>query len=143
MSNKGRQGEQLFIQRAAERGYAVQDVSSNPDYWYKDIDVFLTSPTSGATKSFEIKWDSRINRTGNLYIEISNVHSKGGKGWFTFCEADMLAYGNAATQQFYIIDMEQLRQRVEQLPRRMAQCGSDSIGLLVSLDDIKDIVKTF
>lgn len=64
------------------RNYNVVDVSDNPDYWYKDIDFIITSPTSGDTKTFEVKWDSRINRTGNLYIELSNIHSKEGKGWF-------------------------------------------------------------
>lgn len=64
------------------RNYSVVDVSDNPDYWYKDIDFIITSPTSGETKTFEVKWDSRINRTGNLYIELTNIHSKGGKGWF-------------------------------------------------------------
>ncbi len=71
-------------------------MSGNPDYWYKDIDCFCTSPRTGATKSFEVKWDSRINTTGNLYLELTNVHSKGGRGWFSFCEADYLAYGDAA-----------------------------------------------
>lgn len=65
--------------------YSVVDVSSNSDYWDKDIDFIVTSPTTGAVKSFEVKWDSRINSTGNLYLELSNVHSKGGKGWYTFC----------------------------------------------------------
>lgn len=75
--------------------YEVNDVSNNPDYWYKDIDFIVTSPTSGLTKAFECKWDSRINQTGNLYLELTNVHSKGGRGWFDFCEADYLAYGDA------------------------------------------------
>jgi hypothetical protein len=64
------------------RNYEVVDVSNNPDYWYKDIDFILTSPTSGLTKTFEVKWDSRINRTGNLFLEISSINSKGGKGWW-------------------------------------------------------------
>jgi hypothetical protein len=88
-----------------QAGYIIQDVSNNPDYWTKDIDFIATSPTTGATRSFEVKWDARINQTGNLYLELSNVHSKGGKGWFTFCQADFLAYGDAAAKVFYIFDM--------------------------------------
>lgn len=139
MSNNGKLGENLFKQIMIDRGYAVQDVSSNSLYWEKDIDFIVTSPTSGLTKSFEIKWDSRINKTGNLYLELSNIHSKGGKGWFEFCEADCLAYGDATTRLFYIIYLSELRDRVNCLPQRYAHCGYDSTGLLVSLSDIADI----
>jgi hypothetical protein len=39
------------------RGYTIKDVSNNPDYWSDDIDFLITSPTSGLTKSIEVKWD--------------------------------------------------------------------------------------
>ena len=137
----GKRGEQLFAQRMEELGYTVQDVSGNPDYWGRDIDFLITSSTSGLTKSFEVKYDSRIHRTGNLYLELVNVHSKGEKGWFEFCEADMLAYGDAANNVFYIIPLAELKERARKLARRTAQCGNDSIGLLVSLNDIQDLIK--
>lgn len=96
-----------------ELGYALTDVSGNPEYWSKDIDFLAKSPRTGLTKSFEIKFDSRINQTGNLYLELTNVHSKGGRGWFNFCEADYLAYGDAAAGFFYIIPLAALKERVE------------------------------
>jgi hypothetical protein len=40
-----------------------------------DIDFQLTSPTTGAIKYFEVKWDSRIHTTGNLYLETENIFS--------------------------------------------------------------------
>jgi hypothetical protein len=58
------------------RNYNVLDVSANRDYFSKDIDFIITSPTSGETKSFEVKWDEKINRTGNLFLEIANPRSK-------------------------------------------------------------------
>lgn len=137
----GKIGERLFQQIMEGRNYKVEDVSMNPDYWYKDIDFFVTSSTSGERKSFEVKWDSCISRTGNLYLELTNVHSKGGKGWYKFCEADYLAYGDAKNRIFYIIPLLELKKKVEQLPSRYAKCGYDSTGLLVSLKDIKDIIQ--
>ena len=139
MANNGKQGELLFKETMEERSYLVNDVSNNPDYWGKDIDFLVTSPTTGAIKSFEVKWDSRINSTGNLYLELTNIHSKGGKGWFEFCEADMLAYGDAVAQQFYIIPMDKLREKLFWLHTRRANCGQESTGLLVRLKDIQDI----
>ena len=139
MSNNGKQGERLFYQIMQSRNYGIQDTTDNPDFWYKDIDFILTSPATGLVKSFEVKWDKRINGTGNLYLELSNVHSIGGNGWWQFCEADFLAYGDAVRQVFYIIPMAQLRERVRHLPKRYKKCGQDSIGQLVRLRDIADI----
>lgn len=139
MSSNGKQGEQLFQQKMQQLGHQVQNVSANPEYWTKDIDFIVTSSATGLTKSFEVKWDSKINKTHNLYLELTNVHSKGGNGWFKFCEADYLAYGDAKKRLFYIIPLDQLKERVKHLPQKMAQCGADSIGLLVSLADIADI----
>lgn len=139
--NNGRQGEQMFQQIMKDRGYAVEDVSGNQEYWDKDIDFIITSSTSGQVKTFEVKWDSRINKTGNLYLEIANIHSKGSRGWFEFCQADYLAYGDAANGTFYIISLLELREKVKRLPKRQANCGYDSIGLLVSLKDITDITE--
>ena len=139
--NVGRQGEMLFQQKMQELNYGVQDVSNNPDYWSKDIDFLAVSPTTGAQKSFEVKWDSRIGATGNLYLELTNIHSKGGRGWFNFCEADYLAYGDSQAAVFYIIPLAALKERVNSsLRRRYAQCGIDSTGLLVSLNDIQDLI---
>lgn len=141
MKNNGKQGEQLFAQIMQQKGYIVEDVSNNPEYWYRDIDFIVTSSTSGETKTFEVKWDSKISNTGNLYLELTSLYSKGGRGWFEFCEADYLAYGDAVTKVFYIIDMEQLRQAANNLPFRSARCGNDSIGQLVALKDIQAITQ--
>ena len=137
----GKQGEQLFAQIMQDKGYTVEDVSNNPDYWYKDIDFFITSPTSGSRKSFEVKFDTRMNRTGNLYLEFSNRHSKDCKGWFEFCQADYLAYGNATAKKFFVIPMEALRERLANIPKRIAFCGNDSAGYLVHISQILDIAE--
>ena len=139
--NNGKQGEQLFAQIMQQKGYIVEDVTNNPEYWYRDIDFIVTSSTSGEIKTFEVKWDTKINTTGNLFLEYESLYSKGGKGWFEFCEADYLAYGDAVTKVFYIIDMEQLRQAANNLPFRSARCGNDSIGQLVALKDIQEITQ--
>lgn len=141
--NNGKQGERLFKQIMEERGYDVQDVSNNPDFWDKDIDFIVTSPTSGLTKTFEVKWDSCIGSTGNLYLELTNINSKQwrGEGWWLHCKADYLAYGDAASRTFYIIPLLELRERADALPFRSGRCGYESTGQLVSLDDIADITQ--
>lgn len=140
-NNIGNLGEQVFTYKMREAGYTIQNVSADPSYWDKDIDFLVTSP-SGNMRSFEVKYDTRLNQTGNLYLELTNVHSKGGAGWFSFCQADFLAYGDATTKTFYIIPMQKLRERAAILPSRMTNCGTDSIGQLVNLRDIQDIILT-
>ena len=142
MNNIGNLGEQVFSYKMREAGYIVNNVSGNPEYWTKDIDFFCTNPETGATRSFEVKYDTRLSETGNLFLELSNVHSKDGLGWFRFCQADFIAYGDAKSRTFYIIPTKELHERVKQLPERMSHCGQDSIGLLVKLQDIMDLVKT-
>lgn len=139
--NNGKVGEQLFKEIMQSRNYTVKDVSNDSDYWDKDIDFIVTSPSTGSTKTFEVKWDSRINRTGNLYLEVTNIHSKGSKGWFEFCQADYLAYGDATTGTFYIIPLLELREKVRHMPKHLVQCGNESIGQLVSLNQIRDITE--
>ena len=137
----GKQGEELFKQIMQNRNYKVVDVTDNPDYWVKDIDFIVTSPTTGLTKTFEVKYDQKINKTNNLYLELVNVHSYGGSGWFEFCKADYLAYGDATTNTFYIIPLLELREKVRHMPKQLAQCGTESIGQLVSLKSISDITQ--
>ena len=137
----GKQGERLFQQIMEEKGYKVQDVSANPQYWDKDIDFIVTSSTSGLERTFEIKWDNLICKTNNLYLELTNIHSKGGKGWFNFCQADYLAYGDSQNGCFYVVSLLELRERAAKAAYRRASCGQDSTGMLVSLNDISDITK--
>lgn len=139
--NNFKKGEALFGRIMEDQGYTVEDVSKNPDYWDKDIDFIVTSPTTGLTKTFEVKWDSRINQTGNLYLEVSNIHSKGGRGWFEFCKADYLAYGDAVSAQFYIIPLLKLKEMVKRIGGRTAHCNDESTGILVNLEEIASIVE--
>jgi hypothetical protein len=38
-------------------GYKVENLSDDPNFYDKDIDFMLTSPTTGNVRSFEVKWD--------------------------------------------------------------------------------------
>lgn len=137
----GKAGENLFSHIMKQNGYGVEDVSGNPNYWYKDIDFIITSPFTNAVKTFEVKYDSRIANTNNLYLEIWNRNSKAvkGLGWWRFCEADYLAYGDFHNNIFYVFKVEELKNRVESLNLSTRCCGSDSQGIIISLDQVKDL----
>ena len=139
----GKRGERIFKQRMEFNGFGVEDLRDDPEFWMIDCDFRLTSPTTGNKKYFEVKWDSRIHKTGNLYLETENIFSKqwNYEGWWLHCKADYIAYGDSQTMQFYIIPREELVARVKELPTRIAHCANESTGLLVRLEDIKDLIK--
>lgn len=108
--NCGGEGELKEFFRA--NGFEVVDTSNNPRYFSKDIDLIVTNPATNGTAAIEVKWDSRIADTGNLYIEFANPRSKGGKGWYRFCEADFIYYGDSVNRTFYIIKLSDLREYI-------------------------------
>lgn len=136
----GKEGELLFQQVMIARGNQVQDVSNNPDYWPQDIDFIITS-TTGETKTFEVKWDSRMGSTGNLFLEIRNPRSKqwNGQGWWPHCKADYLVYGDSANRIFYCFPLLELRERVKGLSLRYKSTNDYSEGYLLPLDKVADL----
>ena len=140
----GKRGERIFRDRMRYQGFQVEDVRKDPEYWMIDIDFMITNPNTGNTRGFEVKYDSKIHTTNNLYLELTNIHSKqwNGEGWWPHCEADFLVYGDQQVNKFYVIPLLELRERVKQLNPKVAQCGWESTGMLVSLDDIRDLIIT-
>lgn len=139
--NNGKLGEQLFAQYMCAQGYIVNDVSKDQSYFDKDIDFFCANPSTGNTKSFEVKWDERIGQTNNLFLEMRNPRSKqwNGQGWWLHCQADFLVYGDAQNRIFYIFPLLELRQRVKNLSLRYKTTNDYSEGYLLPLDKVRDL----
>ena len=117
------------------RGIQVEDVSDNPHYWAKDIDLIATNPLTGASAAIEVKLDARINDTGNFFVEFENPRSKNSKGWFHFCEADFLYYIDSHTYITYIIKIDELRHFIATHKRELAikSTFDGSIGYIIPL----------
>lgn len=129
-------GENAFAATMAANGYIVTDVSKNPDYFDIDVDFLVYNPNTRNTRKFEVKTDFRINETQNLYLEVYNNKSKGGKGWFRFCEADYIVYIDAIEEVAHIILFDDLRTAFKKLGGRIAYCrvmGDDSSGYTIKL----------
>ena len=131
-------GEYELKKSLREHGYTVKDVSDNPQYWDKDIDLIAFNQITGITTSLEVKWDKRIAETGNMYIETENPRSKNRLGWFRFCEADMLAYGDAINGIFYFISIAALRDYINNNKAKlnMTMCNDGAAGYLVPIDNL-------
>ena len=117
------------------RGIQVEDVSDNPVYWAKDIDLIATNPITGKSAAIEVKLDARIDDTGNFFIEFENPRSKNSKGWFHFSEADFLYYIDSNSLSTYIIKFDELRHFITTHKRDLAikSTFDGSIGYIVPL----------
>ena len=120
----------------------VEDVSDNPKYWAQDIDL-LVEPIYSNYDSFsvEVKWDNRIAESDNLYIEMINPRSKEGRGWYYFCKADYLFYGDSINQLFYVFKVKDLFSfiKLNKDKLRWGATVDGSRGLLVPLKDVKGL----
>ena len=76
---EGNIGEAIAAEFLTSVGFSVDDVSSNPDYFYKDIDLIATIDEE--TITVEVKADAKVSSTGNVCIEVIGNKAKNKKGW--------------------------------------------------------------
>lgn len=137
-------GEQELKDYLRANDLKVIDVSDNPQYFKKDIDLFVEQ--DGRKIGLEVKWDKCISYTGNMYIETLSDIEKRKDGWFNFCVADFLCYGDSVNQLYYIIALDDLHAYIdehkEELKKRTAKdYGKNgevtklSLGYLVPIAD--------
>lgn len=88
-------------------GYNVVDTTDNPDYWYQDIDFIAEQ--GGEQTTIEVKWDSCIARTGNMFIELISDIDNAKDGWYKFCKADYIFYGDSKNNLFYVFKLTDLK----------------------------------
>lgn len=104
---EGRKGELAVKKLLEDRGWRVYDVTDNPSYQERDIDLLILS--GDTIKSVEVKTDNKHNSTGNICFELVSNLNTGRKGWYYTCDADFLIV--YTTTKFIIIDMKQLKER--------------------------------
>lgn len=103
-------GELRAYNYLQDNGWSVEDVTKNEQYFDKDIDLVAHRGTESLT--VEVKWDNRIATTGNMFIETVTDLDKSKAGWFMFCQADYIYYGDSTNQLFYVFKTADLREFV-------------------------------
>lgn len=139
--NPRRGGEWELKKYLRAHGAEVEDVSNNPAYWKKDIDLIADGV------NIEVKWDGVIATTGNVYIETVSNMEKEKPGWFEICQADKLYYGDATNKMFYIFDFPQLKKYVAQhrseFKERVARDrNKHSLGYIIPINTLKNLYTT-
>lgn len=110
----GRRGEGLVARAMTAKGHKIEDVSMNPTYQLKDIDMILTDK-SGRSTTLEVKNDIKSNETGNVFVEESNYNnvSRNFKGWFYYCEAMYIAFVQENLGKAHIIHHDDLNELIK------------------------------
>lgn len=73
-------GEIRAFNYLSNSGWTVSDLTQCEKYFDKDIDFLVTAGLEQHT--IEVKWDSRIAETGNMFIETITDLDNSKAGWF-------------------------------------------------------------
>jgi len=109
----GDTGEALAYEWLAARELVacVEDVSKDPHYQKKDID-FIVNLTTGNQLKVDVKYDTRIDQTGHVFIELISNNTRWSPGNFLYSEADLFLYIFAKSEQVLILPLKETRDYV-------------------------------
>lgn len=111
-SSKGRLAEELFSKFLRYKGFTVVDRRLDDVYMKKDID-FEVKNGSKFLYSVEVKGDTRMAKTQNIFVEESMMRQSGRRnGWLYYCEADYLCFMDLNNYIFYLIKWPELKERI-------------------------------
>lgn len=91
---KGKVGEELAYNYLIARGWEVEDVSNNEEYFSLDIDFIAAK--DGNSVSLDVKTEEAMSRTGNMFIEHTITYQDGrmAKGWLHYSKAEYIWHIN-------------------------------------------------
>lgn len=112
----GKKGETAAAAALAERGWRTTDLSDSPQYQKQDID--FRAEKNNITLTVEVKTDSVISRTGNMFIETrqnekDGYPAKAGLGWYHYCKADIIFYIDSTNKRMYCFYLNSLRKYID------------------------------
>lgn len=128
-------GEQKFAEMV--NGIVI-DLTHDERFYDKDIDFIVYA--EGEPQTWEVKWDSKISMYGNLFIEFQNTACYCGMGWYEFCKAQYIAYGDAKTEQFHCFNFQELRELIDSRNFPIGRSNNKeglAVGYLVPLAEVK------
>lgn len=87
----GNKGEGLILNwlKKQKSIIDIKDVTNNSKYFNKDID-FIFTLKNGKVVTCDVKYDSSIVKTGNIFLETIKNNRTMVDGWFITSEADFI-----------------------------------------------------
>lgn len=75
-----------------DKGIICIDVSENESIGFESGIDFVVEYSNGQIRKFDVKMDSRIHSTGNMFIETYINKNSGKRGWYYTSKADSYCY---------------------------------------------------
>lgn len=95
------------------QGWKVKDLTQCEAFFSKDIDFLIIR---GQEQHYiEVKWDNWIHQTGNMFIETTTDLDFNKDGWFKFCRAEFIFYGDARNELFYVYRLDDLKAYIQEV----------------------------
>ena len=142
----GKRGERIFAAFLESRGCRYEDVSESKEYQDKDVDFIVYSRKEPGRKVMvEVKNDTRIAQTGNVFFETMSNVDFATNGCFSKTEADLMAIVSETEKLIYFVDAKFLKEYVgrnnDSLRFISRVPGSNSCGYLIPLTRLGNSVK--
>lgn len=133
-----KKGEQAAREWLETKGWKCYDVSNIDTTWKHDIDIIAVK--NEEARIIEIKYDSRIHYTGNMFIELITDKENNKPGWIETTASNYIMYGDSDNNVFYCMRTTDLRNylklyRNEYEIVEAHERNKVSIGALVSVDE--------
>ena len=130
---KGERGEEIASTILTHYGWSITDLRDNPASRRADIDY--VARRGEVKRTIEIKYSEATARTGNIALELFNVHN--GDGWFNYSSAEFIGF--VVQSDLHIVPFNELRYYVKAhaLPTRRTY---DGILMLLPLNEMKNVV---
>lgn len=142
----GKRGERIFMDFLCRHGYSFTDVSDDREYQKQDVDVLIESKKmAGKQIPVEIKNDTMIHRTGNIFFETMSNVDYATDGCFQKTKADIMVIVSEPEKSIYLVDAQFLKKYVTESAKSLRFIsrvpGSNSCGYLIPVRNISDRVK--
>lgn len=146
----GKRGERIFAKFLESRGRVYKDVSNDKEFQSQDIDFLVESKREpGKMLGFEVKNDTQIAKTGNIFFETMSNVDYSTDGCFSKTKAQVMVIVSESEKKIYMVAAGRLKKFVDENKSRLRFIsrvpGSNSCGYLVPIrmlgDDLK--VRTY
>ena len=139
----GKRGEQIFSRFLDKLNLPYRDVSDLPEYQKQDVD-FIVGFGQDDVK-FEVKNDTRIASTRNIFFETMSNVDYATDGCFNKTKADVMVIVSESERRLYMISSDSLKRFVEENKNGLRFIsrvpGSNSCGYLVPIARLGERLK--
>ena len=141
----GKRGEKVFERYLKSVNLEYRDVSNIREYQEQDVDFIVSFKNPQVDLKFEVKNDTRIATTGNIFFETMSNVDYSTNGCFNKTKSDVMVIVSESERRLYMISSRSLKRFVDENKDSLRFIsrvpGSNSCGYLVPVKRLGDNLK--